>query len=284
MEQGQSLYSVNGTPAVLLYGATPAWRALSEGLSGADVAELNADLVTLGYATSAELSPSDYFGSGTVKALEAFQTHLGIPATGSLALGQVAFLPTPVRVTEVSAVLGAPAGNGSPVLEGTSTTRKVTATLAATQVSDVHAGDRVTITLPDDRTTSGTIASVGKVAASPPSNGNGPNGNGSSGPPTVQVTITAADPTATGAVDQVPVTVAATTATARSVLAVPVTALVTAGDGRPALRIVGARGVPRTVPVSIGLSDDADGLVEVRGSGLAVGQRVLLPPTERSAP
>ena len=53
---------------MLLYGSTPAYRTLSEGASasdvtGADVSELNADLVALGYATRAELSPaSDYFG------------------------------------------------------------------------------------------------------------------------------------------------------------------------------------------------------------------------------
>ena len=43
---------------VLLYGSTPAYRALSEGMTGADVDELNADLVALGYVTSTELSPT----------------------------------------------------------------------------------------------------------------------------------------------------------------------------------------------------------------------------------
>jgi peptidoglycan hydrolase-like protein with peptidoglycan-binding domain len=272
---------VNGTPVVLLYGSTPAWRALSEGLTGPDVEQLNADLITLGYATSAELSPSDYFGSNTVQALKAFQAHLGLPATGSLTLGQVAFLPTPVRVTEVSATLGDPAANGSPVLQGTSTTRKVTATLDASQVSDVHVGDHVTLTLPNGRRTPGTISSVGKVATTPSSNGNP---GGSSGPPTVQVTITATDPAATGAVDQVPVTVAVTTGTVRSVLAVPVTALVTAADNHPAIEVESAGGVARRVPVSIGLSDDADGLVEVRGRSLAEGEHILLPPAEQNAP
>ena len=52
--QGQVLYQVSGAPVVLLYGSTPAYRTLSPGLIGADVAELNADLVALGYATSTE--------------------------------------------------------------------------------------------------------------------------------------------------------------------------------------------------------------------------------------
>ncbi len=37
--QGQVLYRVdNGSPVVLLYGTVPDWRALGEGMSGADVA------------------------------------------------------------------------------------------------------------------------------------------------------------------------------------------------------------------------------------------------------
>ena len=53
ISQGQVLYRVNDSPVGLLYGSTPAYRSLSAGASGADVAELNADLVALGYATSA---------------------------------------------------------------------------------------------------------------------------------------------------------------------------------------------------------------------------------------
>ena len=58
ISQGQVLYRVNDSPVVLLYGSTPAYRTLSAGASGPDVAELNADLVALGYATSAQLIPS----------------------------------------------------------------------------------------------------------------------------------------------------------------------------------------------------------------------------------
>ena len=69
ISQGQVLYRVNDSPVVLLYGSTPAYRTLSAGATGADVAELNADLVALGYATSAQLSPtSASFGSATTTA------------------------------------------------------------------------------------------------------------------------------------------------------------------------------------------------------------------------
>ena len=62
ISQGQVLYQVNGSPVVLLYGSTPAYRTLAEGataadVTGPDVQELNADLVALGYVSSAESEP-----------------------------------------------------------------------------------------------------------------------------------------------------------------------------------------------------------------------------------
>ena len=78
ISQGQVLYRVDDSPVGLLYGSTPAYRSLSAGASGADVAELNADLVALGYATSAQLSAtSPFFGPSTTMALEKLQADLG---------------------------------------------------------------------------------------------------------------------------------------------------------------------------------------------------------------
>lgn len=56
IRQGQVLYRVdNGVPVVLLYGSVPAWRALDAGIAGADVSQLNHDLVELGYAGRADI-------------------------------------------------------------------------------------------------------------------------------------------------------------------------------------------------------------------------------------
>src|SRR5947209_13725825 len=66
IRQGHVLYRVNDRPVVLLRGSTPAYRTLSAGAIGPDVAELNADLVALGYATHTQLSArSASFGSAT---------------------------------------------------------------------------------------------------------------------------------------------------------------------------------------------------------------------------
>ncbi len=151
--QGQVLYQVNAQPVVLLYGSTPAYRALSEGMTGPDVTELNADLVALGYATSSELSPtSDYFSSETFYALEKLQVALGVTETGTLVLGQAVFLPTAVLVTSVTATLGGPAQAGAIVLTATATARQVDVALDASQQSEVAVGDKVAITLPNNLT------------------------------------------------------------------------------------------------------------------------------------
>jgi hypothetical protein len=276
IRQGQVLYRVDGAPVVLLYGSTPAYRALAEGATaaeatGADVAQLNHDLVALGYVDSAGVDSAwDEFNWATKAGVEKLQKHLGVDQTGKLSLGDVVFLPTAGRVTTVQATLGAPATG--PVLQASSTARTVSVALDADLQSEVKAGDRVTITLPDGSTTPGTVTSVGKVATAPSNNS-----GGSDSGPTLPVTIRPTNPTATGSLDQAPVLVAITERTVHNVLAVPVNALLALAGGGYAVEVADADGTRHLVPVSPGLFDDAAGLVQVTGSGLAAGQRVVVP-------
>jgi hypothetical protein len=281
VSQGQVLYQVSGQSVFLLYGSIPAYRALSEGMTGADVTELNADLVALGYATSSQLSPtSDYFSSETFYALEKLQVALGVTETGTLALGQAGFLPTAALVTSVTATLGGPAQPGATVLAATSSARQVNIALDASQQSEVRVGDKVAITLPNNQTTPGVVTSVGTVATTASSgsssSSSGSGGSGSSGP-TITVLVTPTDPAATGSWDQAPVNVTITTASVSNALVVPVNALVALSGGGYSVEVVGANGVHHLVPVSLGLFDDAQGLVQVTGSGLAAGQHVVVP-------
>jgi len=264
IRQGQVLYRVgNGTPVFLLYGRVPAWRALSEGMHGADVRQLNRALVALGCATRSQLDPaSKYFTAGTGYALEKLQARLGLPQTGTLPLGQAVFLPSAIRVTTVPAALGAPAAGV--VLAATSARHVVTIALDAAQQSLVKAGDKVMITLPTGRVTPGVVASVGKVAT-----------GGTS--PKVTVTVALAHPKAAGTLDQAPVTVSITTATAPGALVVPVGALLARAAGGYAVEEVSPAGRHHLVPVTLGLFDDAAGLVQVSGPGLAAGQRIVVP-------
>jgi multidrug efflux pump subunit AcrA (membrane-fusion protein) len=264
--QGQVLYQVdNGVPVFLLYGTVPAWRALSEGMSGADVAQLNRDLVMLGYATRAALGPRsgwDYFSAETAYALARLQARLSLPATGTLPLGQAVFEPSALRVAAVTGSLGSSAAGT--VFTATSTTPMVTIKLDAAQQSEVKAGDTVTITLPDGKTTPGRVSSVGKVAS----------GSGSSA--TVPVHVALRHSGAAEGLDQAPVTVAITTGRVNNILVAPVDALLARPGGGYAVEVTGPAG-HRLVPVSPGLFDDAAGLVQVTGRGLAAGQRVVVP-------
>ena len=295
IHQGHVLYRVDQGPVVLLYGSTPAYRTLSAGATGADVAELNTDLVALGYATPAELSPTSVsFGSATITAVEKLQDALGVTQTGTLTLGQAVFEPTAVRVTTVLAQLGGGAQPGETVLQGTSTTRQVQVALDASQQTNVAVGDKVSITLPNNQTTPGVVSSVGTVATCPPGSGSGASGSSSAAPgtdacssaspgssttPTITVDVTPSDPAGTGTWDQAPVQVGITTASVPDAVVVPVTALLAQPGGGYAVEVVGAGASNRLVSVSLGLFDDADGLVQVTGSGLAAGQRVVVAST-----
>jgi peptidoglycan hydrolase-like protein with peptidoglycan-binding domain len=271
--RGQSLYEIGGQPVLLLYGATPATRAFISGMSpGHDVAELNANLDALGYGQ--ELA-GDEFTSGTAAAIRALQSAHGATVTGELLVGSVVFESGPVRVTSVTPTIGAAVMPG-PVLAITSTARQVTLALDASEQSSVKVGDTVAITLPDNQTTPGRITYVSSVATSPSSDGKG--GGEEESAPTVEVQATPTDPAATGHLDQAPVNVEITTESAQNVLAVPVDALLALAGGGYAVEIANVR-VHRLVAVTVGLFDDAEGLVQVSGQGLHAGQRVVVPGT-----
>ncbi len=291
IHQGHTLYRISDDPVALLYGQTPAYRTLSAGASGPDVGELNADLVALGYASRAELPPTASFGSATTAAVEKLQAATGMPQTGTLALGQAVFEPTALRITSVSAQLGGRAQPGETVLQATSTTRQVQVALDASQQTDVAVGDKVSITLPNNQTTSGVVSSVGTVATCPPGSSGSGSSSAASGAdscssagsgvssPTINVDVTPSDPAVTRRWDQAPVKVGITTASVSNALVVPVTALLAQPNGGYAVEVVGTGQANHLVPVSLGLFDDADGLVAVTSSRLSAGQRVVVPGT-----
>ena len=267
--QGQVLYRTdNGTPVVLLYGAVPAWRTLDEGLTGADVAQLNHDLVALGYVSSSDISALgwDYFSWETAYGVQQMESALGVSSPpGSLPLGSAVFEPAAIRVTNVLGALGAP-GVG-PVLAATSDQHVVTIPLSTAQESGVAAGDAVTVTLPDSASTPGKISSVGTVASGTASNA------------TIQVTVTLTHPQAAGNLDQAPVTVYITTASSPGpVLAVPVAALQAQSSGGYAVETIGAGGTRRQVAVTVGIFDDNSGMVQVTGA-LTPGEQIVVPAT-----
>jgi len=310
IKEDQPVYSLSNEPVPLLYGTVPAYRAFYAGMSdGADVGELTKDLIALGYG--AGLTQGNDFSAATAAAVERWQSALGLPATGEILLGQVVFEPGPIQVSSVTPAVGQSEGGGGnggggssasggggsgggTVLTATSTDRQVSVPLDTSQESEVAVGDQVTITLPDNQTTPGVISSVGTVATTPSSSGSGSPGSSSSGSgspgssssgsgssgsssPTITVLVNPTNPAATGSWDQAPVTVNITTSAVTDALVVPVDALRALSNGGYAVEVVGAGGLRHLVTVNLGLFDDADGMVQVTGTRLAVGQQVVVP-------
>ena len=212
IREGQVLYRVDQAPVVLLYGSDPRLPHAGRGRhgrgrdrSGRGAAEPRPGRAGLcGHGlmwTRPGMSSTGPPGPGW----RSCRTTSGWTRPARLSLGEVVFLPTAARVTTLQASLGAPATG--PVLTASSTARTVSVALEPDLQSEVKAGDRVTITLPDGSTTPGRVTSVGTVATAP-SHRDGPGGSDSG--PTVPVHIRPTDPTAAGSLDQALVEVAIT--------------------------------------------------------------------------
>jgi hypothetical protein len=297
VSRGHRLYEVDGRPVFLFYGVRPEWRDLAPGVTdGPDVAQLDANLIALGYASAAELTVSDTFTDATFYAVERWQAARGLPVTGTVTAGQVAYAPGPLRVTTVTPGLGVPAQPGAAVLTATSPDPVVEAALPVAQEYLVAKGDPVSVTLPDGTTTvSGVVASVSRVAtaaaggssdgsSSGPSAGGSSGGGGSGGAgsgggsggagATVQMLVRLAHPGAAGNLDQAPVTVNIISARVRNVLAVPVNALVALVGGGYGVEVIHGGG-QHLVGVRTGLFGGT--LVQVSGTGLGPGMLVAVP-------
>lgn len=268
---GDVLYRVDEKPVLLLCGATPAFRSLSQGERGPDVSELNANLVHLGYATSAQLDPSsDHFGPVTTSALEKLQAKRRTDHTGSLTLGQAVFLPGPVRIAKMTGQLGAPAQPGAQVAQATSDTLEVQVNLDPSQHDEVKIGDRAQITLPDNTPVPGKVARLGPVVPAPTGQ------SSTAGGASIPVYISLDHPEAATGLDQAPVHVAITTKGVENALSVPVAAIVGKSGGGYAVDVVRGNGRREQVPVKLGLIDSTAGRVQVDGA-LRVGDRVVVP-------
>jgi hypothetical protein len=285
VRRGQMLYEVDGRPVPLWYGSRPAWRAFQLGMTdGSDVRQLEANLVASGYDPDGAITVDRHYSWATAAAVKRWQKATGRARTGAVPLGQVVFLPGPIRVATVTATVGAPVPSGTAILTVTSTRPQVTVALETALQQLVRSGDRVEVTLPDGKTTRGTVARVSRVATQP-STGSGQNGGenqsqgeggSGSGQATVQVTVLLANPKAAASLDQAPVQVAITTQAAKGVLAVPINALLARPGGGYAVELVQGT-THRRVAVRTGLFDETVGLVEVQGAGLAEGMKVQVP-------
>ncbi|NIR34537.1 MAG: hypothetical protein GWN79_00260 [Actinobacteria bacterium] len=122
----------------------------------------------------------------------------------------------------------------------------------------------MTIELPDNSETPGTVESVDTVATV-----------GQQGDAVFEVIIVLDEPAAAGGLDEAPVDVDLVTDRVDDAMAVPVTALLALAEGGYAVEVVDVSGATRLVAVDPGFY--AEGLVEIESSGLSIGDQVVLP-------
>lgn len=107
IQRGGTLFKIDQLPIVLMYGSVPAYRTLKEGVGdGRDVAQLNENLVALGYDPYGAIADYERFSEATAAAVRRWQKAEGLPQTGEVELGRVVFAPSARRVTAVKATLG----------------------------------------------------------------------------------------------------------------------------------------------------------------------------------
>ena len=288
---GRALLRVDNLPVVLMRGSTPAWRPFALGMTaGPDVRELQANLIALGYAAGLLSAPTGQFDLPTLYAVERWQLANGYAVTGEIALGQVVFLPSAIRVGAQNAAPGQAATPGQQPYQATTDQRTVTVPLNP-DLPTVRSGEAVAIVLPSNATTPGTAVAIGPAPAAPSSStsggsgGSGGSGNsgsadtsgGSTTPSaaaTDMLTVRPDRPGATGTGDGVPVQVSLPTQSVSGVLAVPVTALLALSGGGYGVEIVTGSGTDRLVGVQTGIF--AGGQVAISGPGIAPGAKVVV--------
>jgi peptidoglycan hydrolase-like protein with peptidoglycan-binding domain len=91
---GDKLFAVDNRPSVVMIGDEAAFRDLSDGVAdGADVAQLEQNLAGLGDTADGQVVIDEHVDAATTAAVEAWQTALGIEASGTVLSSDVVFLP-----------------------------------------------------------------------------------------------------------------------------------------------------------------------------------------------
>ena len=262
LDQGDVLLAIDGEPVVLLLGDVPAYRLMEVGVEGADVLQLQVALEELGFGSG--LASDGTFNLATAAAVVLWQVSVGARPDGIVNLGDVVFLPEPIRVGETLVSVGDELRDGMQILSASSNATNVSVDLSTDDQDLVEVGLSVVVILPDASRESGVVSEIGTVVQA--------NQQGST---FFEMLVTLVDPDAAPGLDEAPVDVEIVSDRADDVLAVPVTALLALSEGGYAVEVVTEEGSVVLVAVDTGLF--ADGLVEVTSDVLAEGMEVVLP-------
>jgi peptidoglycan hydrolase-like protein with peptidoglycan-binding domain len=307
ISNGEQLAEIDGEPLFALAGRVPAWRDITPGESGPDVAELQKALASLGYYSGGD-TPG-FFGAATQEAVSLYYEHLGYtpPATGGVPMPDVIFLPSlPAKVVAVNGANGQQPGQpflelaarGSLALAGelppayaaqvktglkVKIFDEVTGIHAAGTIADV--GTATTVTpIGAIVNVGGSAASVSSAESSTGSGFTGTSGSSNSGSaanpegtPFIPLTVTPSKPLPAALNGENVLVTVETGRTEGPVLTVPVAAIVTTGSGTSYITVAGADGKQTQVPVTPGISEN--GYVQVtpvKAGKLVAGDSVVV--------
>ena len=305
ISNGEKLAGIDGEPLFALAGRVPAWRDITPGESGPDVAELQKALASLGYYAGGD-TPG-FFGAATQDAVSEYYEHLGYtpPVTGGVPMTDVIFLPSlPAKVVAVNGAKGQQPGQ--PFLElAARGSLALTGELPPAYAAQVKPGLKVKIF--DDVTgihaagtvagaqTATTVAPVGAIvnvgggassvaAAGSASSGSAPaagSGTGSAAnpgaTPFIPLTVRPSRPLPAALDGENVLVTVETGRTEGPVLTVPVAAIVTTASGTSYVTVAGAHGKQTQVAVTPGISEN--GYVQVtpvKAARLAAGDSVVV--------
>jgi peptidoglycan hydrolase-like protein with peptidoglycan-binding domain len=261
VSRGKSIYRIDNKPVTLLYGALPAYRTLSPGVTGADVKQFEKNLWALGYRG---FTVDTKYSSSTATAVKEWQDDLGLTETGRVETSQIVYATSPVRVDSRTAQVGAVVQPGSEILDVTGTARVATVQLDVDDQRLARMGAAVKVTMPDGSVANGKITGVESTVI--------PATQQEDAQTKIVVTIGFAG--APKAMDDSSVTASFVASERPDVLTVPVAALLALAEGGYGIQVVDGV-TTRIVAVQTGLF--ADGKVEVSGDGLTAGMKVGMP-------
>lgn len=116
IELGTTIANIDGKPVVALYGSVPQFRELAVGIDdGADVRQLEENLVALGYDPGETVTVDQTYTASTGDMVERWETDLGIEDPDTVvSAGQIAFVSGPSEITSRTTV-GSQVSPGQPL-------------------------------------------------------------------------------------------------------------------------------------------------------------------------
>ncbi len=260
---GDTIVEVDEEPIIVMLGDLPGYRTLSQGDSGRDVRQLEQALADLGFGED-DFRVDGNFDLATTQTVVAWQVSVGAGPDGVVNLGDVVFLPEPIRIGQQLVNVGDTVTNGTPLVSTSASSTTVSVELSTDDQDLAEVGDAVVVTMPDDSREPATITEIGTVVQA-----------NQQGVTYFEMTVTLDNPDAALGLDEAPVDVEVVGDRADDVLAVPVTALIALAEGGYAVEVVADDGSTYLVAVDPGLF--ADGRVEVTSDGLEAGVAVVIP-------